>query len=186
MRKYCILFTFFIIIFSACSKKTYSTEYFPKENFPQTWIGTWKGELNIYHPQNLAQRVTMELEIGKTSKSNLYTWITTYDEDQEKGRRNYELKIIDEEKGLYVIDEKNSIELESYLFQNRLISRFEVNRNLLTCTYEKQGDQIIFEVIAGSQKEVSVTGGEEFEGLSIPPVRAYPISVSQRAILIKQ
>ena len=109
-----------------------------------------------------------------------------YGEDKEKGKRSYELNIKDVEKGWYIIDEKNSIFLDCYLFHNKLYSRFEVMGNLLLCTYEKQGDQIIFEVISGNQEAVNTTGGEKNHGEDIPEVKAFSINVSQKAILIKE
>jgi len=182
MRKYSILFTFFVIILSACSIRSTVTEFYPKEKFPQGWFGTWKGKLKIYSPQGQTQTVPMELTIGNSSESGSYQWTIIYNDDK-KAARKYELKEIDKEKGFYAIDEKNSIEIESYLFHNRLISRFEVNGTLLTCTYEKKGNKIVFEVIAGSENEVSTTGGETLEGKQIPLVKTFPIVTSQRGVL---
>ena len=185
MRKYCILFTFLGILFTACSKKNYTSEFLPKEKFPQTWFGIWSGELNIYSPQGVKQTIPMELEIGPTNQEDVFIWAITYGEDKVNGRRSYELKVINVEQGLYVIDEKNTIELESYLYHNRFISRFEVQGNLLICTYEKRKEEIVFEVIAGAHQPGITSGGETFEGNEIPVVQSYPISVSQRAFLKK-
>lgn len=153
------------------------------EKFPDTWLGNWKGTLNIYNEKGLAQAIPMELEMAKIEDSENYIWAIIYGEDKEKGRRSYELKIVDAEKGVYVIDEKNSIELESYLLGNKLYNRFLVAESLLLCTYEKVGDKMIFEVISGKNEAVSTTGGEVVDGEEIPEVKTYPIIVSQRAEL---
>jgi len=185
MRNYIILITFLTLLLASCSKRTATLSHFPKENFPQAWTGNWSGELKIYDSKGVKQKVPMALEIQPTAQKDVFTWALIYGEDKEKGRRSYELNIKDVEKGWYAIDEKNSIILDCYLFHNKLYSRFEVMGNLLLCTYEKQGNQIIFEVISGSQNAVSSTGNEKNNGEDIPEVNAYGISVSQKAILTK-
>ncbi len=185
MRKYIFLITFLTLLLAGCSKRMATLSHFPKENFPQAWVGNWSGELLIYDANGVKQKVPMALEIQPTAKNDVFTWALIYGEDKEKGRRSYELNIKDAEKGWYAIDEKNSIILDCYLFHNKLYSRFEVMGNLLLCTYEKQGDQIIFEVISGNQHAVSNSGGEKHNGEDIPEVKAFGINVSQKAILTK-
>jgi len=125
----------------------------------------------------------MELEMAKMDSSDNYIWAIIYGEDKVAGRRAYELEIVDPEKGLYVVDEKNTIKLESYLIANKLICRFEVEGTYLISTYELAGDKMIFEIIAGSATAVSATGGEVFEGEEIPVVNTFPVNVVQRGIL---
>ena len=184
MQKY--FFIIIILLLASCSKKTVLVHQLPKENFPQAWVGNWSGELSIYNAKGLQQKIPMGLEIQPTAQKEVFTWALIYGEDKEKGRRDYELNIKDAEKGWYVIDEKNSILLDCYLFHNKLYSRFEVMGNMLLCTYEKQGDQIIFEVISGKQEAVSTTGGKKVEEKDIPKVNAFGISVSQKGILKKR
>lgn len=178
MQKQLLLFTLFLLL-SACTRKNMTFEFLPKEKFPQSWIGVWSGELQIYSTKGLKQTVQMELEILPTDQPDVFTWALTYGDDT----RSYELKTFDTENGLYLIDEKNSIALESYLYHNRLVSRFEVQGNLLMCTYEKRKDQLIFEVVAGNNEIINQDGGETIDGNEIPKVNSYSISVSQRAIL---
>ncbi|MEM6965303.1 MAG: hypothetical protein AAF573_11090 [Bacteroidota bacterium] len=183
MRNQLLLFS--LLLFLGCARKYPAYEFLPKEKFPQSWIGVWSGKLQIYSTKGLMQTVQMELEILPTDQPDIFTWALTYGEDQMKERRSYELKTINAEEGIYVIDEKNSIILESYLYHNKLISRFEVQGNLLICTYEKRKDQLIFEVMAGADQAINTTGGKEMDGDTIPEVRSFSMSVSQRAILKK-
>ena len=186
LRKYSILFTFFMILCCGCSSKNYIPKFFPKEKFPQSWFGYWSGDLQIYSPKGIKQTVSMALEIVPTDQTDVFTWAIIYGEGQLQTRRNYEIKTLNVKDGLYVIDEKNSIFIEAYHFNNQLISHFEVNANELISIYEKQGDYLIFNIIMGKSKSVSETGGEEFEGKEIPLVKSYPISTTQRAILKRQ
>ena len=119
-----------------------------------------------------------------TSKN--FTWRIVYVVDSVRQIRNYELLTIDAEKGKYLIDEKNSIKLEGYLLGGKFFQRFEVMGSLLMTSTEKiNEEEMIWEIISGSLEPVSNTGGQEFEGQEIPPVRGYGIKVMQRASLKK-
>jgi hypothetical protein len=88
------------------------------------------------------------------------------------------------ERGVWKVDEKNSIVMESYLYGPKLLCWFVVQGNRILCTYEKTGDHtMVFEVLSGSETAVSTTGltkqGEE----EIPEVKTYPVGVFQRAVL---
>jgi len=153
------------------------------DSFPHSWLGNWVGDLNIYKENKLIQTLPMELEILEIDSSENYIWAIIYGEDKTAGRRSYELESLDADKGLYRIDEKNTIKLEAYLFGNKLYSQFSVMGNQLLCTYEKIDDKIIFEIISGSTEPVSTTGNSLVEGEEIPAVKAFPITIMQRAVL---
>jgi len=154
-----------------------------KDQFPEDWIGLWQGELNIYKPNGDIQTIPMELEIAAMDSSNNFIWALIYGEDKIAGRRSYELETIDPLKGHYAIDEKNTIKLDCYLFQNKLFSRFQVMDNWLLATYEKEGENLIFEIISGNSQAVNITGNQKHNGEDIPEVKAFPIIVSQQAVL---
>jgi len=98
----------------------------------------------------------------------------------------YTLKTLDAENGLYVVDEENSIKLESYLFENKLVSWYVVQGSLILASFEKRDSQIVFEILAGKEEAVSVTGGEEVDGEPIPEVKTMPFTVMQRAFLSRE
>lgn len=190
------LFLFFCFIFSCSSptEKTFiqntkisetedtalTTDTFP---FPQAWLGNWKGNLEIFKNNKVVQTVPMELEMLEIDTSENFIWAIIYGEDREAGRRPYELGIVDAGKGHFVVDEKNTIKLETYLFQNKLMSWYEVEGNQILSIYEKQGDKMVFEIIFGSSTPVSITGGQIVGGENIPTVNTFPIGGYQRAIL---
>lgn len=154
--------------------------------FPQAWEGIWKGDLEIHTAKGLAQTVPMELHILPTDSTNRFTWSIIYGEDKEAGKRPYELVILDADKGIYAIDEKNSIQLEAYFIKDKFFSRFEVMGTLLLTSEQLVGEELIFEIIAGKMEPVSVTGDKIVKGDTIPPVKAFPINVMQRAILKRE
>ena len=152
-------------------------------DFPDSWLGVWTGDLEIYRENKLQQKLPMELELLEIDSSDNFVWAIIYGEDKVAGRRSYELEILDAEKGFYRVDEKNTIKLESYLFGNKLYNWFAVMNSMILCTYEVDGDELLFEIVSGSTKPVSVTGNQKFEGEDIPEVKTYPVAVTQRAVL---
>lgn len=156
------------------------------DTFPESWLGNWVGELNIYSANKLVQTIPMELELLAMDTSDNYSWAIIYGADREAGRRPYELEIVDAEKGIYRIDEKNSIKMESFLYGNKLYCQFSVMNSQILCTYEKAGESMIFEIISGNTEPISITGGEIVGEEEIPKVQTFPISVMQKAVLIRK
>ncbi len=154
--------------------------------FPASWKGIWKGNLEIFSNAGKQQELPMELHILPIDSSENYTFWIIYGEDKEAGKRPYELVTVDAEKGLYAIDEKNSIQMEAYFLGDKLIQRFEVMGNMLMTTTEKKGEIMEWEIISGSLTPVSTTGKEKVDGEEIPEVKAFPIKVVQKAILKRQ
>jgi len=98
---------------------------------------------------------------------------------------NYFLKVIDAEKGHYQVDEKNSILLNSYLIDNRLVSTFEVMDNVITSVYRLEGQKMYFEIYANNAKDALVTGATIQDGEDIPEVESYKTTGYQRGILTR-
>ncbi len=156
--------------------------------FPADWIGTWSGILNIYNAKGLADTVAMSLEIYPidTSTTGRYTFGIVYG-SKEKDWRPYELAPLSPERGLWLVDEKNSILIESFLLGPKFMSWFTVMGSRVMCTYERQGpSEILFEVYSGMEKPISTTGNTEQDGEKIPEVSTYPFGAFQRAVLKKQ
>jgi hypothetical protein len=155
--------------------------------FPDDWLGIWEGTLDIYKNQKIVQSVPMRLEHLKTDSSGVYIWAIIYGEDKVNGRRSYELKPKDISKGHYVVDEKNGILLDGYVFANKYISNFEVMGNQLTSIYERNGDYLIFEIIVNTTAPIQITGNVKTEGEeTIPEVKSFQITGYQTATLKKR
>ncbi len=156
--------------------------------FPASWTGDWTGTLRIFNGAGLVQSVEMMVTIAPldTSKAGRYAFGLVYG-SKEKDWRPYELVPIAPEKGLWKVDEKNTIAMESYYYGGKLLCWFVVQDSRVLCTYEKTGDnEMVFEVISGVEKQVSSTGKSTHNGEAIPEVRTFPMSVFQRAILYRQ
>jgi len=177
-----------IILFFFVQSNILTAQTIPDSlKFPATWQGVWVGNLEIFNNQGLTQTLPMELHILPIENSDRYTWTIFYGKDKVAGKRDYEIVPTDTLKGIYSIDEKNSIAMEGYLLGGKYFQRFEVMGNLLLTATEKVSEtEIIWEIISGKLEAVSSTGKQEIEGEEIPEVRTYPVSVLQRARLILQ
>ncbi|MDO8366762.1 MAG: hypothetical protein Q7T20_08210 [Saprospiraceae bacterium] len=156
--------------------------------FPESWSGDWSGTLEIFNGKGKVQSVEMALEIHKidTSKEGRYTFGLVYG-SKEQDWRPYELVPVASEKGIWKVDEKNSIVMESYLYGPKLLCWFVVQGSRVLCTYEKTADNtIVFEVISGMETAVSTTGNTKQAEEEIPEVKTFSCSVFQRAILYKK
>jgi hypothetical protein len=152
------------------------------DTFPAAWQGIWQGDLVISTAQGEQQRVPMELHIMPVADST-YTFSIIYGEPSPENTRPYLLYPQDRTQGHYVVDEQNEILLDDFLINGKLYSRFEVMGSLLLTTLEKQGDHLIYEIIAGPLEPFRTTGDAMVDGEEIPPVNGYKINVQQRAEL---
>jgi hypothetical protein len=157
---------------------------FSQNDFPDSWVGNYKGELEIYGKNDVRMLVNMQLEIQPKTDS-LFTWYMIYEMNGNPDKRMYELKILDKDKGHYLIDEKNTILIDGYYHLNRFTSMFEVMGSYIVTTYTMENEALVFEIIAGSMKAPRVTGNQEHEGNDIPEVKTYSVNGRQKAVLYK-
>jgi hypothetical protein len=160
-----------------------------KRNFPKGWQGIWHGNLVIYSAKKVST-VAMSVQIAPldTSTQGRYQFSMIY-VNKETDWRRYELLPVDSSIGLWQIDEKNGIAMESYLRGNKFISWFTVEGSRVLCSYELvDNETIVFEVLSGKEMPISKTGGTQTpqEPEPIPVVETFPVAVWQRAILRKQ
>ena len=170
-----------LLLLIFCAKAT--THAQESQTFPASWTGVWSGDLLIHNAKGIAQTVPMEVTIRPVPGSTNYDWITVYNKDTLAGKRPYTLLVKDAEAGHYAIDENNNIVLDAYLLGGKLFNSFEVQGQLLVCTYEMQGEDLVFEVIAGPAEPISTTGGDEVGEEKIPEVKSFKVNVMQRAVL---
>lgn len=159
---------------------------FAQEGFPRSWIGNYKGSLEIYGIDSVKMKANMELKIAATANDSIYDWHISYELNGKKDLRNYSLRLVDKKKGHYCIDEKNSIVLDSFLYnRDNLSSVFSVENNMIMVKYSFESDHIIFELWSVDQQKKNMTGKGVFDGNVVPEVSSYTINGQQRAILKK-
>ena len=158
---------------------------FKKGNFPNDWVGNYKGRLQIYSVDSIAMNIEMKLDIAKKTDS-LYNWTITYNMKGKEDIRAYELNIVDTKKGHYIIDEKNSIKIDAFYRNKIFTSFFKVMNSYIVATYTKENDNIVFEIISATDKKTTTTGNTTFKGEEIPEVITYFVNGRQKAVLMKQ
>lgn len=153
-----------------------------KVNFPNNFLGIYKGKLSISSTRG-AQEIDMEFHLSKADDEKKYNYTIVYIFDGKRQEREYTLIEKDKEKGKYVVDENNGILLDAQLFGNSLYFMFEVNGTILTTTEHFYIDSMDFIITATSKEKVTktITDGEE-----AMEVLSYPVSTLQKAHLIKQ
>ena len=152
------------------------------QSFPDNILGSYKGDLVIKNA-NGEQTIGMEFHIKATDSIGKYDYQIVYIMDGNRQERNYSLIAKDASKGEFIIDENNGILLSAKVYDNRLYSVFEVQGNLLFTIEEFYDDYMIFQIIFSKANEKTESGGKQNQ---VPSVFSYPVSVSQRAKLIKQ
>lgn len=139
------LFIFFILLSFSPLLMAQTTD------FPKSWEGKWKGEVNIYSA-NGNHTVPMSLAIQPIDSAR-WSWTLHY-EAPNQSPRNYEL--IKDTSG-WKIDEKNGIILPQQFLGNRMVSSFSVAGSLITCYYWLEKDVLNMEIHAVAQEANSKT-----------------------------
>ncbi len=115
--------------------------------------GKWKGTLMIWRENKIMDSVPTELTIKTIIKDSVWQWKTEYISTTMPVTKDYSLRVVDKQKGTYVTDEGDGIELMNYTFGNKMFSNFETSGILLTSSYEWIGNDIIFEIASGKKIE---------------------------------
>lgn len=152
------------------------------DKFPKSYFGIYKGDLLIQNASG-TQSVGMELHVNATDTIGKYQYKIVYITDDNRQERNYNLITKDGEKGQFVVDENNGILLEAKLFENKLISVFEVKGSLLITTETFYEGYMTFEIVFSNINNKSLSGGDSEMS---PEVSSYPVSVYQYAKLQRQ
>ena len=148
------------------------------------WLGTWSGTATNHRPDGSTFDFPMTLAIAPIDgATDRYTWTITYGEGEGRQVRPYELVVIDAASGLYAIDEKNSIVLDTVMLDGALYSQFEIEGVRLT-TVNRLGPgpgQMTCEILTSSTEPASITGNTD----GVPPVGLFPPRSLQRAVLTR-
>lgn len=149
-----------------------------KPTFPDDWAGVYSGKLVRRSKDGVIGTINMELHIQKTADPNRWEWRIVYDGQP----RNYELIVIDRRRGIYTIDEKNSIMLSSFLVNDTLNVHFGAQFGYLLITYTIDGNDILFSTTISNAAPYQTTGGQG----QVPVVHSFEIREQQQARLTKK
>jgi len=152
-------------------------------DFPNKWLGTWTGTLNVFPVKPSSQTVDVTLEIKSTEIAGTYSWITKYKTSERTLVKSYLLREMDPSRGLFEIDEQDGIILSATLFDNELWSFFSVQGSILVSVYRFYPEYIEFEIPSALQADEIITGNILHHNDSIPAVKTYPVRALQKTTL---
>ncbi len=192
----CLYFLWFTLLLFGCSRKDIPKKerilidkMESKESsvvFPNDWLGYWEGEVEIHDVNGITQKLPIALDHQKTDTLGTYLWAIIYGEDTIAGRRQYYLKEVPDEKGHYIVDEKNTILLDHYYINGHLFSQFEVKGTHITSMMYKEGDQMHFDIISSKFNPIRTTHDTIYNGEEIPEVKGFQTVRLQTAVLSKK
>ncbi len=156
---------------------------YAQNEFPDQWLGTWKGELSWYTPgAKTPQKVAMEIRISPVRDSvDQFHWEMVYAGNYDAVRA-YVLQSVDKSKGKWMIDEKNGILLEQFLYGDHLTGVFSIEGSTIVNSYRVEQDIMIVEFTSFRLGSGMSSGGQSED---IPTVESYTVNSFQRAVLKK-
>ena len=149
--------------------------------FPDDYVGVYKGDLVIMN-ENGQQNVAMEFHLKATDSIHIFDYKLVYASGSKPMEKEYKLIIKDRSKGEFIVDENNGILLNANYFNNTLYSVFQVRNSLITTTETFYEDRMEFKIVFSNMSDNVIVDGEE----NTVQVTNYPVSVIQKAVLIKQ
>ena len=150
---------------------------FSKAQILRDWHGNWEGIMHIYGKGKLRDSVPVVLTVAIINDSTL-VWRTEYKSASQPMVKDYKMKLIDSDRGIYGTDEGNGLVLNNYLIDKVLYSVFQVQGILLTAIYRLEGDQIVFEVTSGKKDTIEMEGVSNYAVSSVQKVQLKRQSVA--------
>lgn len=126
------------------------------QHFPESYIGHWKGSIDIYNGSKKVQTVACALDVTPAD-SGRYDWVITYG-DSGEDRRPYLLIPIDTAKGHWAIDEQNGIVIDMYVTGNKVTSLFTVMGTAIQISYWRSGEDMLIELFSYPEKPDVISG----------------------------
>lgn len=153
---------------------------------PEAWLGTWVGEMTNLGRSAPSAPIDAVLVIQR-DQDGTYSFRTVYNNDEERGLRDYKLVPVAGSSNDFVLDEQNGITLRARLVGGMLIAPFAVGDQRLTSQYGlTAAGTLVHQVLFWSESDVLTTTGTGPAGENGAPVDSYRLSGIQRTTFTKQ
>ena len=115
-------------------------------------LGVWEGKMYIHGGGKLRDSVDIRFTCAPTDTLGRYVWRMDYLSEQRPMVKDYRLVVKDAERGLYIMDEGNGVELMEFVVGNKMYSNFKMGPTILTSSMERLGESLVFEVTSGTER----------------------------------
>ena len=152
----CFFFMHSVVMYGQSRKEKRIDEEFPTPvAFPYEFVGKYTGNLNVSDNTGTIANIPTEFVINGKKGDKYFEYEFSYLQNNKKIKEKFQLHIIDEDKGFYVITNNKDLEFMATLIRDTLYGTYE-NDNKLTLTsfqFTNTG-QLRFSIIL-SQKNTS-------------------------------
>jgi hypothetical protein len=148
------------------------------EKLPLAWTGTWSGPCLSDNTMGLAPEHGMTLTIKPIAETPHFDFHIQYTGEPV---RRYELQLVNEKEGHYIVDEKNGIILDDFYKQGSLNSMFLINGRIFQSQWTLNGGVMNVRQTAYDGVNSRNSGGAN----SIPAVLSFNILISEKCELKK-
>lgn len=133
--------------------------------FPDQCIGKWTGMMQIWQRGELRDSVKVEFTVARITDSS-WQWRMDYLSAARPLTKDYVLR--KKSATRFVTDEGDGIQLDEFVFGNKMYCLFKVGGGTLTASYELLGNgQLLFEVTSAGAPTPTGSGVENFPVTSI-------------------
>jgi hypothetical protein len=154
-----------------------------QNEFPESWIGTYSGNMLIANPNVALDTAEIEFEFIELIKDSAWTYKMTF-HSKKYGNivKDYVIRSESEgDKENLILDELNGIYMEMTLLNGTLYGMYEVMGYMYIVSMRKIGDDLLYDLFGGPMEDPLVSsakeGDQEIEALSHKP------NVAQSALL---
>lgn len=152
---------------------------------PESWVGTWRGEMMNYNARGESQAIPVTLTIRQLDDGS-YLWQTIYNMDEVHGLRDYRLVPVPDSETEFYLDEQNGIRLQARLFGGSLVQPFSVGGQTLVSRFmEDQTDHLVHEILHWPEDGPEVSTGTGANGESGQLVRSFGLGGIQRTVFTR-
>lgn len=116
--------------------------------FPEDYLGEWKGTLLIYGSKGIQDSVSVTIIWAKTEIQDSFSYTLQYEKNGNIDKRPYSLIRNKENAQKYIVDEHNGILLDMQLLANKAISVFMVDKTEIFFVYTLLKEEVVLEVMS--------------------------------------
>lgn len=155
------------------------------QDFPQDWVGTFKGEMLIANLGRPTDTIPVDFEMLTIEEDSIWSYkMTFYPEKYGTIVKDYKIVVKSkDDKQNYLFDENNGIVMEITLMDGTFYGMYEVMDMIYISTMKYMDGNIYCDLFAAPMTDPMVTGTEGEDSIE---AKSYAPSLHQTALFIRQ